>query len=107
VTGPAQRKSEPAPLNDDDVEAMARGDTTSVARRIARHSPSKRTGKLTDDNSAPAEITAAEMRQIQRSGRLSKALRERLAAGTDLDDTAEPPPSAKQSPKREPGAAAP
>lgn len=89
-------------MTDDDVEAMARGETTSVARRIARHSPSKRTGKLTDDKAVPAEISTAEMRQIQRSGRLPKALRERLAAGAGRDDAAEPPPSAKQSPKRRP-----
>jgi hypothetical protein len=96
-------KAEPAPLTDDDVEAMASGGAASVARRIAKHSPSKRTGKLTDDKASPPEITVAEMRQIQPRGRLTKALRERLAAAAQADEPAEPVTSKKQSPTRTPG----
>jgi hypothetical protein len=92
----------PAPLTDDDVEAMARGGAASVARRIAKHSPSERTGKLTDDKASPAEITAAEMRRIQPRGRLTKAIRERLAAAAPPDEPAEPVTAKKQSPARSP-----
>jgi hypothetical protein len=92
----------PAPLTDDDVEAMARGGAASVARRIAKHSPSGRTGKLSDDKASPAEITAAEMRRIQPRGRLTKAIRERLAAATPPDEPAEPVTAKKQSPARSP-----
>jgi hypothetical protein len=90
-------------MTDADVETLAQGTTPSIARRIARHSPSGRTGKLTDDKAAPPEITVAEMRQIQQRGRLTKALRERLAEAAQSDESAEPVPSKKQSPKREPG----
>jgi hypothetical protein len=94
----------PAPLTDDDVEAMARGGAASVARRIAKHSPSGRTGKLTDDDKAsPAEITAAEMRRIQPRGRLTKAIRERLAAAAPPDEPAQPVTAKKESPARKPG----
>ena len=92
----------PAPLSDDDVEAMARGGAASVTRRIAKHSPSGRTGKLTDDKASPAEITAAEMRRIQPRGRLTKAIRERLAAAAPRDDPAQPVTAKKQSPARTP-----
>jgi hypothetical protein len=95
-------RAAPAPLTDDDVEAMARGKAGSVARRIAKHSPSGRTGKLTDDKASPAEITAAEMRRIQPRGRLTKAIRERLAAAAPADEPAEPVAKKKQSPDRTP-----
>jgi hypothetical protein len=102
VSEPGRGGAEPAPMTDEDVEAMARGGAASVARRIAKHSPSKRTGKLTDDKASPAEIGAEEMRRIQPRGRLTKALRERLAAAAPADEPAEPVPSEKQSPKRAP-----
>jgi hypothetical protein len=89
-------------MTDDDVEAMARGGAASVARRIAKHSPSKQTGRLTDQKASPAEIGAAEMRRIQPRGRLTKALRERLAAAAPADEPTQPAPSKKQSPKRAP-----
>lgn len=95
-------RAAPAPLTDDDVEAMARGKAASVARRIAKHSPSGRTGKLTDDKASPAEITAAEMRRIQPRGRLTKAIRERLAAAAPVDEPAESVTKKKQSPDRTP-----
>jgi hypothetical protein len=89
-------------MSDEEVEAMARGGAPSLARRIASHSPSKRTGKLTDDKAGPAEISAAEMRRIQPRGRLTKALRGRLAEAAMADEPTEPAPSEKQSPKRAP-----
>jgi hypothetical protein len=95
-------RAEPAPLTDDDVEAMARGGAASVARRIAKHSPSGRTGKLTGDKASPAEITAAEMRRIQPRGRLTRAIRDRLAAAAPPDEPAEPARARKESPARTP-----
>jgi hypothetical protein len=89
-------------MTDDDVEAMASGGAASVARRIARHSPSGRTGKLTDDKASPAEITAAEMRKIHPRGRLTKVIRERLAAAAPADEPTEPVTAKKQSPARTP-----
>jgi hypothetical protein len=89
-------------MSDADVDAMARATAPAIARRIAKHSPSKPTGKLADDKAAPPEITAAEMRQIQQRGRLTKALRERLAEAVRSDVSAEPAPSKKRSPRREP-----
>jgi hypothetical protein len=94
--------AEPAPLTDDEVAAMARGDATSVARRIARHSPSGRTGKLTDEKAAPVAISVAEMARIRRARGLPKALRERLGATEEPDGAAEPADSAKRSPTRGP-----
>lgn len=102
VDDAGQDRAEPAPLSDDDVEAMARGGAASLARRIAKHSPSGRTGKLTDDKASPAEITAAEMRRIQPRGRLTKAIRERLAAAAPADEPAEPVRAKKESPARTP-----
>jgi hypothetical protein len=95
-------RSEPAPLSDDDVEAMARGKAPSVTRRIARHSPSGRTGKLTDEKAAPIPISAAEMTRIRRARGLPKALRERLGAVGEPDGPDEPATSAKRSPGRTP-----
>ena len=92
----------PAPLTDDDVEAIARSGAASVARRIAKHSPSGRTGKLADGKASPAEISAAEMRRIQPRGRLTKAIRERLAAAAPADEPVEPVTAKKQSPARTP-----
>jgi hypothetical protein len=89
-------------MTDADIEAMTRGGAPSLARRITKHSPSKRTGKLSDEKAAPPDITADEMRQIQRLGRLPKALRERLAEAVRSDEPAEPLLSEKQSPKRQP-----
>jgi hypothetical protein len=89
-------------MTDADVEAMARGGAPSLVRRIAKHSPSQRTGKLSDEKTAPPDITADEMRQIQRRGRLPKALRERLAEAARSEMPAEPLSSEKQSPKRQP-----
>lgn len=102
VSDPGRGAAEPAPMTDDDIVAMARGGAASVARRIAKHSPSKRTGKLTDDKASPAEIGAAEMRRIQPRGRLTKALRERLAAAVPADEPTQPVTSEKQSPRRAP-----
>jgi hypothetical protein len=95
-------KSEPAPLTDDDVKAMARGNPTSVTRRIARHSPSGRTGKLTGEKATPAPIGAAEMARIRRARGLPKALRERLGAAGEPDGSDESVASAKRSPTRAP-----
>jgi hypothetical protein len=92
--------SEPAPLTDDDVEAMARGDATSVTRRIARHSPSGRTGKLTDEKAVPIAISAAEMARIRRARGLPKTLRERLGAAEE--PAGEAAASTKRSPTRAP-----
>ena len=83
---------------------MAGDGSASLKRRIARHSPAGRTGKLSDDKLAPAEISAAEMRRIQPRGRLTKALRERLAVAAEADEPAEPGAEKKQSPRREPDA---
>jgi hypothetical protein len=94
--------SEPAPMSDEDVEAMARGGAPSLARRIASHSPNKRTGKLTDLKARPAELSAAEMRRIQPRGQLTKGLRGRLAEAAQADEPAAPVASEKQSPKRKP-----
>jgi hypothetical protein len=102
VSDPGRAGAEPAPMSDDDVEAMARGGAGSVTRRIAKHSPSKRTGKLTDEKASPAEIGAAEMRRIQPRGRLTKALRERLAAAAAADEPTPPVTLKKQSPRRAP-----
>jgi hypothetical protein len=89
-------------MTDAEVQAMARGGEPSLARRIAKHSPSKRTGKLSDEKAAPPDITEAEMRQIQRRGRLRKALRERLGKAAPSDEPAEPLTSRKELPKRPP-----
>jgi hypothetical protein len=89
-------------MSDDDVEAMARGGTTALKRRIAKHSPSERTGRLTDDKASPADISADEMARIQPRGRLTKALRERLARVATRDEPAEPGGPKKQEPKRQP-----
>jgi hypothetical protein len=89
-------------MTDAEVDAMARGGRPSLARRIAKHSPSKRTGKLSDEKAGPPDISPAEMRQIQRRGRLPKALRERLAEAAPSDEPAEPLSSRKESPKRQP-----
>jgi hypothetical protein len=71
--------------------------------RVGDGSPgSKRTGKLTDETASPAEIGAAEMRQIQPRGRLTKALRERLAAAAPADEPTPPVTSKEQSPRRAP-----
>jgi hypothetical protein len=104
VTQPREHSSapaEPAPMTDADVEAMVRGGAPSLARRIARHSPSKRTGKLSDEKAAPTDVTATEMSQIQRQGRLPTALRKRLGAAPS-DEPAEPLSSRMQSPERRP-----
>jgi hypothetical protein len=97
--------SEPAPLTDDDVKAMARGDA-SVARRIARHSPSARTGRLSDDKAAPIALSAAEMARIRRARGLPKALRERLGAAEEPDEPAAPAATTKRSPTRAPDSGA-
>ncbi len=81
---------------------MARGGEPSLTRRIARHSPSKRTGNLSDEKAGPPDITEAEIRQIQRRGRLPKALRERLGEAAPSDEPVEPLSSRKESPKRRP-----
>ena len=94
--------AEPAALTDDEVAAMARGDASSVARRIARHSPSGRTGKRTDEKAAPVAISAAEMARIRRARGLPKTLRERLGATEEPEGADEPAASAKQSPRRAP-----
>lgn len=91
-------------MSDEDVDAMARGGAPSLTRRIAKHSPSNRTGKLTDEKAGPAEISAAEMRGIQPRGRLTKALRARLAEAAHADEPGEPGRPEKRSPKREPDA---
>ena len=96
--------TEPAPMSDEDVEAMTRGGNAGLKRRIAKHSPSKSTGELTDEKVAPAEISADEMGRIQPRARLTKALRERIAAAAEADEPTEPVTSRKQSPKREPEA---
>jgi hypothetical protein len=74
---------------------------------IAKHSPSKRSGKLSDEK--PARLTSrAEMRQIQRRGRLPKAVRERLVEAARSDEPGEPLSSprrrrsASRHPEREP-----
>jgi len=89
-------------MTDAEVDAMTRGGAPSLTRRIARHSPSKRTGKLSDEKAGPPDITEAEMRQIQRRGRLTRALRERLEEAAPSDEPAEPLSSRKESPKRRP-----
>jgi hypothetical protein len=97
--------TEPAPMSDEDVEAMAAGGTTALKRRIAKHSPSERTGRLTDDKTSPADISTDEMARIQPRGRLTKALRQRLAKAATRDEPAEPVGSKKQEPKRKPDGA--
>jgi hypothetical protein len=99
-----ERGSEPVPLTDDEVKAMARGNARSLTRRIARHSPSGRTGKLTDEKAAPAPVSAAEMARVRRARGLPKALRERLGAAGEPEGTDEPLASAKRSPTRAPDA---
>ena len=97
-----ERGSEPAPMTDDEVKAMARGNATAVTRRIARHSPSARTGKLTGEKAAPAPISEAEMARIRRARGLPKALRERLGAAAEPDAPDVPVASAKRAPTRAP-----
>jgi hypothetical protein len=89
-------------MTDAEVAAMARGRGPSLAPRIARHSPSKPTGKLSDKKARPLDISAAEMRQIQRREGLAKSLRERLGEAAPSDEPAEPLSSPKESPKRQP-----
>ena len=97
--------SEPLPMSDEDVEAMGRGGSSALKRRIAKHSPSERTGKLADDKASPASISAADMSRIQPRGRLTNALRERLAEAATSEPPEEPVRSKKQSPKRQPDGA--
>jgi hypothetical protein len=89
-------------MTDAEVDAMAQGGVPSLGRRIAKHSPSKRSGKLSDEKAGPADVTGAEMRQFQRRGRLPRAVRERLVEAARSDEPAEPLSSPKASPKRQP-----
>jgi DNA segregation ATPase FtsK/SpoIIIE-like protein len=94
--------SEPLAMTDAEVAAMARGEK-EIARRIARHSPTKPTGKLVSDKPAPPQVSVAEMEEIQRSqGRLSTRLRERLQSVEEADVALEPKRSRKAYPAKEP-----
>jgi hypothetical protein len=89
-------------MTDEDVEAMAGGGTGALARRIAKHSPSERTGRLGDEKASPARISAAEMARIQPRGRLTKALRGRIADAVRSEEPGSTAGSQKQSPRRQP-----
>ncbi len=91
-------------MTDAEVAAMARGEDKEIARRLARHSPTKAVGRLESDKSAPSRISAAEMEQIQRArGRLPDEVRERLQKAGERDVSSEPKRTRKLSPRKEPG----
>jgi hypothetical protein len=90
-------------MTDAEVAAMARGGSKEVARRIARHSPTKPTGELASDKPAPPRVSAAEMEQIRRArGRLPDGLRKRVQEAGEADVGPTPKPKRKLSPRREP-----
>lgn len=90
-------------MTDAEVAAMARGEGDEIARRIARHSPTKALGRLASDKPAPQRISAAEMEQIQRDrGRLPDGVRERLQKAKAPDVTPEPKRARKLHPKKKP-----
>ena len=86
-----------------EVAARQRGETPDIARRIARHSPTKPVGRLVSDKPAPPRISTAEMEEIQRAtGRLPSALRERLRKPAESDVAPDADPERKPSPAKEP-----
>jgi len=98
-------KGAPLAMTDAEVAAMARGESTQIARRIARHGPRKPVGRLVSDKTAPPRITASEMEQIQRAGgRLPDRVRVRLQKASEADVAPEPKRRRKPSPRKEPPA---
>jgi hypothetical protein len=98
-------KPEPLAMTDAEVGAMARGETTKIARRIARHRATRPIGRLVGDKPGPPRISAAEMAEIQQaSGRLPDPVRERLQKAVEADVAPEPkrPHKRKISPTKEP-----
>ena len=91
-------------MTDADVTAMARGGDTAVVARIAKHSPTKGVGTLEDAKASPPRITAAEAKEIQRTGRVPPRVRERLAKAAEPDVSPEPGSSRsrKSAPKLDP-----
>ena len=95
-------KADPLSMTDADVAAIASGGGTAVAGRIAKHSPTKAIGTLEDAKSSPPRITAAEAKEIQRTGRVPPRVHERLANAAEQDVSPEPGRSRKSSPTLDP-----
>jgi hypothetical protein len=92
-------------MTDAEVGAMARGENTEIARRIARHSATGPVGRLVSDKPAPPRISTAEMEEIQQaSGRLPNPVRERLQKAAEADVAPEPRRTQRRklSPTKEP-----
>jgi hypothetical protein len=96
-------KPEPLAMTDAEVAAMAREGSKEIARRIARHSPTKPVGKLASDKPAPPRISAAEVEQIRRArGRLPDLVRKRLQKAGEADVAPKPKDERKLSPTKAP-----
>jgi hypothetical protein len=92
-------------MTDAEVVAMSRGTSGEIARRIARHSPTKPLGRLVSSKAAPPRISAAEMRRTQQAkGRLDDRLRHRLQNAGEAEGAPEPKRTRKASPVKEPPA---
>ena len=89
-------------MTDAEVAAMARGGEAAVVRRITKHSPTKASGTLTDKKAAPPRITASEMEQIQRTGRVPRRISERLEKAAYSEPSPAPSTTKKDSPKVDP-----
>lgn len=86
-------------MTDAEVAAMVDGEEKEIARRIARHGPTKPVGTLKSDNPAPPRVRAAELERIQRArGRLPADMRERLQRGGAAGASGEPKLSRKPYP---------
>jgi hypothetical protein len=89
-------------MTDADVAAMVGGGKPAVAGRIATHSPTKGLGTLKDAKTSPPRITAAEAKDIRRTGLVPPRVRERLEKAADSDVPPEPSRSRKSSPTIDP-----
>jgi hypothetical protein len=89
-------------MTDAEVAAIASGGERALTRRIAKHSPTKAIGKLTSEKAAPPRIAAADMDEIQRTGRVPQRVRERLATAAESDVSPEVTSTDKDSPKVDP-----
>jgi hypothetical protein len=89
-------------MTDAEVAAMARGGESAVARRIAKHSPTRAIGTLTGKKASPPRITAAEMRRMERTGRFSQRVSERLASAAESDEPPGEIATEKDLPKLDP-----
>jgi hypothetical protein len=90
-------------MTDADVAAISRGTSPEIARRIARHSPTKPLGRLVSDKTAPPRVSAGEMERIQQArGRLGDRLRNRLQNAGEAERAPEPKRTRKAAPVNEP-----